>query len=92
MKILPVGDLRGPSRGESSPWRRSESGLNGRILASGKQSPTFKPPVWFCSGRPAWSSGLLLQPTAFAWAAGGPRAEPSSHSPQCRRIFSITSV
>jgi hypothetical protein len=46
----------------------------------------------FCSGRPASSSVPLLQPLFLSWAAGGPRAGLFSDSPQCRRIFSITSV
>jgi hypothetical protein len=43
-----------------------------------------------CSGCLDGSSFLLVQPTAFSPTAGGLRAELSSQSPQCRRIFSIT--
>jgi hypothetical protein len=74
---------------------RSDRVMKGRIVPTDRQNPGLGPPVAVCDprpGRPACSGFRLLQLTAVSWAAGGPRAELSSHSPQWRRMFSITSV
>src|SRR5512133_1201078 len=63
--------------GESSPWRRCQSALKGPILASGKQTPDLQAARLVL----LWAPRLVLQPAVLSWAAGGPRAELSSHSP-----------
>jgi hypothetical protein len=77
-RIMPPGDAPNPAG-------RPNSG-------SGQTNPDCQAARRVFLGAPLASFFLRPQPTAFSWAAGGPRAEPSSQSPQWRRTFSITSV
>src|ERR1019366_8388448 len=62
----------GPQRsltGRIFTWRRSECVRKGPILAPGRQTPTSKAPLTFCSGRPASSDFLLHQPPSGCQAS-----------------------
>ena len=91
MKILPVGDLGGLT-GRIFTLEMLGMRLEGPNSGHRQTKPSLQDTRWLSSRRPALSSCLLLQPAVLSWAAGGPRAGLSSHSPQWRRIFSITSV